>query len=128
MILIFGLALVVGVAAIDLITLAAVLNARRPVPWMILTTVCLMAGIGIGYWSSFQYRYAWGKDEVLGFPIPVIIFQWENGAWVDYVGNPFFAFVGWFLVASAFLLPITFSLLLVWSYRRLRSASAKSPA
>jgi hypothetical protein len=117
-----GLAIIVGVATIDVFTLRSIRHQQHPRVWIVATSLLLIAGVATGFWCGFFLRYAWAENkEALGFPIPILIFQWEDGRWVDYVGNPFLAFVSLFLVASAFLLPISFGVLLAWLRRRFSS-------
>jgi len=114
-----GLSILVAAGCIDVFTIQSVLRQRRRKTWITVTTMSLLVGLTIGYWCAFEYRYAFGENkEAIGFPIPVVIFQWEDGHWVDYVGNPLLAFVSCFLVASAFLWPVAISLLLVRLFQR----------
>jgi hypothetical protein len=47
-----------------------------------------------------------------------MVFKHEGGRWVDYVGNPLLGFISLFLVASAFLLPVSLGILLAGFRRR----------
>jgi hypothetical protein len=96
MIWLVGILILIAVTMVDCLTLAKVLSHGSF--WLqALTFVCLFAGAAIGFWSSFFFRYSFGKDtEALGFPLPAMIFQWEDGHWVDYVGNPGLSLLGWF--------------------------------
>jgi hypothetical protein len=107
-----------AIATFDLLTFAAVV--RSDSFWLqALTLACLIVGTGVGCWSSFIYRYPYGEQrEAIGFPLPVMIFEWEDGHWVDYVGNPLIALAGVFLVVSAFLFPIGVGVLIAKLVRR----------
>jgi hypothetical protein len=125
MILIAGLAIVVVVAVVDVFTLASIRRQPQPRAWRAATALLLSAGVAVGVWCAFFWRYAWSEElEVLGFPIPLLVFQWEGGRWVDYVGNPILGFVSLFLVASAFLLPVSLGLVLAGVRRRWRRSRA----
>jgi len=98
------------------------------------TALLLSVGVPVGVWLAFFYRYAWSDHfEVLGFPIPVLVFELEDGKWVDYVGNPILAFVSLFLVVSAFLEPVSAGLLVapIRAHERLEkfacSGGSRSP-
>jgi hypothetical protein len=44
----------------------------------------MLVGVPFGIWLAFFYRYAWSDHfEVLGFPIPFLVFELEDGQWVE---------------------------------------------
>lgn len=126
MIWLIGLVVVLAVAFTDVLTIRTIARQHKPI-WRRATVLLLSVGVPVGIWLAMFYRYAWSDHfEVLGFPIPVLVFQLEDGRWVDYVGNPLLAFVSLFLVASAFLLPVSLGLLLDWLRRQRMRISAKN--
>jgi hypothetical protein len=118
MIWLVGMAVVIAAAVADVVTLRLIRHRPWPGKWRVTASVLLLVSIPVGWWSAFCWRYSWSEGvEVLGFPIPVMVFQWEDGRWVDYVGNPFLGFVSLFLVASAFLLLVSAGMLAAGLWR-----------
>jgi len=105
---------------IDFVTLRSVL--KRGWPLKIITSLLILGGIPIGFYCAFMLRYPWSSTlEVLGFPIPVMAFQLQEGVWVDFVGFLPLAVVSWFLVISIFLTPVSLCLLLSWCRARFKT-------
>jgi hypothetical protein len=70
-------------------------------------------GIPIGLWAGSSLRYPVSEvQQFVGFPIPVAVFQFENGRWVDYVGNPFVVLLNASIVGAVFLVPVSIALIL----------------
>jgi hypothetical protein len=89
------------VLAIATVPLALRLQARSS----ILAVVGCLAVLGgiVGVYCSFNVRWQPSPTiRYLGFPFPAILWQLENGQWVDYVGGPITAVmnVAWFAAAS----------------------------
>jgi hypothetical protein len=114
-----AVATVLLAVAFDGLTLMLVRRQPRPRPWALIAWLFLLVGVAVGGWCGFLYRYQWSEGvELLGFPIPILVFKLEDGHWVDYVGNPLLGFVSVSLVASAFLLPVTLGLLVAGLWRQ----------
>jgi len=67
------------------------LSARLKARGQLLGVMALLASIGgvIGLYCSFYVRWQPSPTlRYLGFPFPAMIWQLENGEWVDYVGTP----------------------------------------
>src|ERR1700738_5173213 len=118
MIWLVGFLVVVEVMGADVLTFWLIRHQPRSGVWRAIAIALLVVGVLVGSWSAFCWRYPWSENmEALGFPIPVVVFQWEDGRWVDYVGNPLLAFVSLFLVASAFLVPVLVGMVVAWLWR-----------
>jgi len=115
------LALVGLIGWIDWLTLRLVF--RQNASWLVktLTILLIVAGIPLGGYSAFVFRYFWSdRLEIVGFPIPFMALKLENGEWIDYVGSPLLGLLSMFLILSLLLLPIALSYFIKWSLAKLR--------
>jgi len=79
----------------------------------------LSCGFVMAYWCIFKVEYQWSATlKVVGAPIPVALFQLENGHWVDFVGGPGFL-LDLVIVPAVFALPVSIALV-VRRWRRSR--------
>jgi hypothetical protein len=119
----WGLAVSVGDRAVVLLALLSILvvlglihvvafylvgRLPRPRRWRAIGTCLILVGGAIGLWSGacFEYQVS-ERHRFVGFPIPMAVFQLEDGRWVDYIGNPLVVLLDGFLVATALLAPFT---------------------
>src|SRR5688572_27404992 len=48
-----------------------------------------VAGVAAAVWCTFFLEYQPSPTlRVVGFPVPVVVFELRNGQWSDYVGGP----------------------------------------
>ena len=107
--------------AVDVWTLRTVWNRATPRPWRVAAVAALVTGVGLGFWIGCSYTYHVTSNlQYIGFPIPVIALQLEDGHWVDYVSFlPITVPFNVFVVVSSCLLPVTVGLLISrWITRR----------
>jgi len=53
--------------------------------WWVAFGVLFVCGAALGIWCAFDCEYHVGASYRVGsFPIPVVFFHLEDGAWVDY--------------------------------------------
>ena len=77
--------------------------------WRLATVILLLFGICLGAWFAFYLEYQVStKFRFAGFPIPIVIFHYENGEWIDFVHSKFEM---WIEIATNFLSGIALSLL-----------------
>ena len=84
-----GILLVIIFLAMSSWTLAALFrrSKRQRVGhrWWFTFSVLSIFGAGLGVWSAFYCEYHIGaRLRVVSFPIPVVFFHLEDGAWVDF--------------------------------------------
>ena len=74
------------------------------------TSACAIVGAAVGGYAGFcvYWSPADGK-KFLGFPFPFVIFVWEDGRWVDYIGPPIGPAIDILLFIAAFTFPM-----LIW--------------
>ena len=81
--------------------------------WPRLYYVALVSGIVLGiFWASHHHENAKQTRRYIGYPLPYVVFQLEDGQWVDYVPDATGFIAGWggnFFCATA-LLTAPFSL------------------
>ena len=80
----------------------------------------LVAGIAAAVWCTFYLEYQPSPTlRIVGFPVPIAVFELRNGQWSDYVGGP-----GLFvdLVAVPALVAMPLSLVLLVRAIRRRNA------
>ena len=78
--------------------------------WLVIFLIGICAGL-LGWFCAFYV--SWSPSPILryaGFPFPAMIWQFENGQWVDYVGTPVTAIMDVSLFAAVATLP-----LLIWA-------------
>jgi hypothetical protein len=73
----------------------------------------ILCGIGLGIWCASYCEYPVGAQlRFDGFPIPIVIFHLENGAWVDFPLNTVvalpLAFTNIITITSLTTLPLWF--------------------
>jgi hypothetical protein len=88
--------------------------------WWSAFSLLLLAGLVVGVAASNWDRQVSPTLRFMGWPLPMVIFQLEQGAWFDYVHPPIVAVgilaVNVLLVAGGALLPLS---VVVWvSVRR----------
>jgi hypothetical protein len=67
--------------------------------WWATLAVLMVCGMALGVWCALYCEYPVGtKYRVGSFPIPVVIFHMEEGNWVDFPLDTFFA---WGVMAAA---------------------------
>ena len=75
--------------------------------WPRLYYAALIVGAALGiFWASYHHEGASHTRRYIGYPIPYVIFQLEEGRWVDYVPGATGLLAGWggnFLCATALL-------------------------
>jgi hypothetical protein len=101
-----------SMAAVDVWTFWTIGRLPSPRPWRIVAVGLLTLGIAIGIWLGclFTYHVAPGL-RYIGFPVPALALQLEEGRWVDYVGLiPVVVPFNVLTVASCFLLPVALGL------------------
>jgi hypothetical protein len=102
----------VSIMAVDVWTFWTIGHLLSPRPWRIIAVGLLALGIAVGMWLGclFIYKVAPGL-RYIGFPVPGLVLQLEDGRWVDYVGLiPVVVPFNVFTVASCFLLPVSLGL------------------
>ena len=107
-----GAFIFVSMAAVDVWTFWTIAHLPSPRPWRIITVGLLTLGIAVGIWLGClcTYQVAPGL-RYIGFPLPGLVLQLEDGRWVDYVGLiPVVLTFNVFTVASCFLLPVSLGL------------------
>jgi len=110
---IFAAVLLVIVAAIVVVGVAvrSLRVGRAPRHWWLIWWIHLFTGIGLGiYFTSFEYASG-ATWRVVGFPVPIVIFELKGGRWVDFpngLGPLVFGING---VAFTSILLIPFSIL-----------------
>jgi hypothetical protein len=58
---------------------------RVSLGWWIAFGVLFICGAVVGYWCAFNFEYSVGaRHRIASFPIPVVFFHFEDGAWVDF--------------------------------------------
>ena len=63
------------------------IRRRRPISW-VAAVIAIGAGILLAVLASRPFTYSISKDlRAAGLPFPVVLFQYERGSWVDYVGH-----------------------------------------
>lgn len=108
-------------APIAAVALAAPLPGRKSL--LLFALALAVLGGMIGFYCSFWVRWQPSPTlRYLGFPFPAMIWQLENGEWVDYVGTPITAAmnIALFSGVGSFL-----SLILI-SLQRLRQRAGKT--
>ncbi len=110
------------IAAVDTWTFLAIAHLPSPRPWRIVAVGLLTIGATLGMWlGCFFTRQVAPALRYVGFPIPALALQLEDGRWVDYVGLiPVVVPFNIFTVASCCLLPVSGGLLV----RRLAAGSS----
>jgi hypothetical protein len=102
----------VSMAAVDVWTVWTIAHLPSPRSWRIVAVGLLTIGIALGMWLGclFTYQVAPGL-RYIGFPVPALVLQLEDGRWVDYVGLiPVVLPFNVFTIASCFLLPVSLGL------------------
>ena len=88
-------------------TIANAKRMLRPSVWTAATMLTLIFGMFVGFWFGNGTRYAVSPTvEFQGFPIPLAIFVFEDGRWVDYIGFLPFALVNALFIAALVLSPL----------------------
>jgi hypothetical protein len=99
-------------AAVDVWAFWTIGNLPSPRPWRIISVGLLIIGVAVGLWLGCFFTYQVAPDlRYIGFPVPGLALQLENGRWVDYVGELVFVIpFNVFTIASCFLLPVSLGL------------------
>jgi hypothetical protein len=74
--------------------------------WLVVFLVGIFAGL-IGLFSAYQVSWSPSPTiRYLGFPFPAMLWQLEDGRWVDYVGTPITAVMDVALFVAVATLPL----------------------
>src|SRR5438270_7559704 len=107
MMILLAFGIICLVLAIATVPLAARLPSRCSV-WAVMAVVAVIGGIA-GIFCSFNVRWQPSPTRVyLGFPCQAILWQLEDGQWVDYVGGPIGAVINVLWFASVSIFPVFF--------------------
>ena len=101
--------LIVGIICIALSITIVPLALRLPSKKSILVTAAVVTvGFGaVGLFCSFNVRWQPSPTiRYLGFPFPAMLWQLENGKWVDYVGGPITGAMNVIWFAAVGLVPV----------------------
>ncbi len=112
---IFWLVLLSILAVLGLVHVAtfyAISRLPRPDLWFVAAIGMLAVGVVVGFWcgTSFEYQVSDVRRQI-GFPFPIMVFQLENGQWVDYVGGPLGTVLDVFVIATGAIVPVSIALL-----------------
>ena len=123
------LAIVIGLVAVDFLTLWSIGRRAKSAWWSRGSAVAVVVGAVTGFISGIFVRWHPAADvEYVGFPIPGMMLLYEDGRWVDYVGPTVLIcpVLNALLGATVFLLPFLLGLLVcrvTWHDRRTESPS-----
>ena len=80
--------------------------------WRAVSFGLFTVGIVAGFWLGISFTYQVAPDtRYIGFPVPGLVLQLEDGRWVDYVGLlPVVVPFNVIMIASCFLLPVSIGL------------------
>jgi hypothetical protein len=112
MIWLAGAFIFAAMAAVDVWTFWTIGYLPSPRPWRIISGGLLTIGIAVGMWLGCFCTYQVTPDlRYIGFPVPGLVLQLEDGRWIDYVGLiPVVLPFNVFTIVSCFLPPISLGL------------------
>jgi hypothetical protein len=56
--------------------------------WWLAFGALVITGIALGIWLAFFFEYQpTARLRVLGFPLPLVVFAWEEDQWIDFVSR-----------------------------------------
>ena len=90
----------------NMITINRYRKLRRR--FFVLAPLGAAAAVCCTFFCHYQPAASW---QVFGFPLPVAIWHWERGKWVDYVGGPAWV-INLIVVTSIIALPATLPMML----------------
>jgi hypothetical protein len=126
------LALLLVSSWILFVTFRRLSTRRAGIAWWVAFCILVVVGVGIGYRLGFDFEYSLSPNlRVVSFPIPVCVFHFEDGQWVDFPSSDWFAYPAAFtnvIVVTAFaVLPLLLaSLFLHREARGTRNAAEPS--
>ena len=84
--LIIATAVIFPLAFLSKNTLKQILISQQKQKGLILFSAVFLLGASVGWWLGFTFKYEISNTiQVLGCPIPFLVFHLENGQWVDFV-------------------------------------------
>jgi hypothetical protein len=85
MVCMFGAIILVAIVAPLALTLRSMLVQRARALWWIIWSILLVAASVAGIYCTTGVEYmADPKLRVVGFPLPIVMFELEKGQWVDF--------------------------------------------
>ena len=114
LLLLVGLAVIVGLFAIHILTFRSIQARGKSTLWTRGSSIAVIIGALTGFLSGILVRWRPEANvEYVGFPIPGMLLLYEGGRWVDYVGPTVLIcpVLNAFLGATVFLLPFSVALL-----------------
>ncbi len=111
-----GILLVIIFLALSSWTLVALFRRLRrqhvSAGWWFAFSVLCICGAALGVWCAFYCEYHVGSRFRVGsFPLPVVFFHFEDGAWVDF---PVPEFQAWAAVFTDIITIIALATLPLW--------------
>jgi hypothetical protein len=86
MAIIIAIALLAGGVWQTYATFRRLRRSHATVSWWLAFGALIITGIALGVWFAFFFEYQpTATLRVLGFPLPLVIFAWEEDHWTDFV-------------------------------------------
>jgi hypothetical protein len=92
--LLIAIALIVLTAWLLQFTFRLFRRRSAAVRWWVAFALLVVFGMGMGIWNGIYCEYRLSRHvRIVGFPLPVAVFVWEEDRWTDFVSPEFVAYM-----------------------------------